>query len=154
LWVACKQRRDWAPADLAAGEELLASLDRPARYRFCILPGIDGTSHLVGPEHEDTLAAYLRVDALVGELATALEARGAYDSTVILVASDHGHATVHTHFDVAQALEERFGLRTTTHPRVVDDPEAVACVSGNCMAMVSLRRPDGTWGDALTGDDL
>ncbi len=87
------------------------------------------------------MECYRTIDGAIGDAAAELRRRGAYEDTLIVVCSDHGHTPVHTHYDLPVRLEEDFGLRTAYHSRAVfkRDPEAVACVSGNGMAHVYLR---------------
>ena len=66
---------------------------------------------------------------------------------MITIVSDHGHHAVHTHFDVAVELGERYGIKTAYHswPAFRPSFDAVVCVSGNGMCHIYFRGEDGTW---------
>ena len=66
---------------------------------------------------------------------------------MITIVSDHGHHAVHTHFDVAVELGEKYGIKTAYHswPAFRPSFDAVVCVSGNGMCHIYLRGEDGTW---------
>jgi hypothetical protein len=144
LWPYIHYTRRWGGAEPWAARGLLESVSRPSELRFVAFPGIDWFSHYVDPDGDGALECYRRIDRAVGEAAGALRRSGAYEDTLIVVCSDHGHTRVHTHYDLPVRLEKDFGLRTAYHSRAVfkRDPEAVACVSGNGMCQVYLRGED------------
>jgi len=66
--------------------------------------------------------------------------------------SDHGHAPVHTHEDLAGVVSER-GLRTIAHPWSAGiAPDAAVMVSGNAMAhlYLDLAKEERPWWPALS----
>lgn len=147
LWLGAHFRRDYATADEVAREVLVKSLSAPAPVRFAVLPGIDWNSHYDDPFGEGAYEAYRRVDRMVGAIARKLKRIGGYDETLIAVVSDHGHAPVNEHFDIAVRLEEDHGLRTARHSMHAwrKGAEAVAAVSGNSMAHIYFRGNRHSW---------
>jgi arylsulfatase A-like enzyme len=57
---------------------------------------VDGAGHTFGWGSNEQLVAIHRVDAAIGTVLMALKQKGLYDSTVVLVTSDHG-GTGHWH---------------------------------------------------------
>ena len=144
LWPYIHYSRRWGAAEPWAARALVASASVRREFRFVAFPGIDWYSHYVDPDGQGALECYRRIDRAVGEAASALQSSGAYEDTLIVVCSDHGHTRVGTHYDLPVRLEEDFGLRVAYHSRAVfkRDPDAVACVSGNGMCQVYLRGAD------------
>ncbi|MGH2906235.1 MAG: alkaline phosphatase family protein [Solirubrobacterales bacterium] len=151
LWLNAHFREDYVSADEAAREVLVAALDTPAPVRFAVLPGIDWNSHYDDPFGEGAHEAYRRVDRTVGAVARKLQRRGEYEETLIAVVSDHGHAPVREHFDLAVRLEEDHGLKTAYHSMRAwrRGAQAICAVSGNAMAHVYLRGPRHGWRDRV-----
>jgi Type I phosphodiesterase / nucleotide pyrophosphatase len=144
LWPYIHYSRRWGDAEPWAARGLAESVSIPSELRFVAFPGIDWYSHYVDPDGDGALECYRRIDRAVGEVADALRRTRAYDDTLIVVLSDHGHTRVRTHYDLPVRLEDDFGIRVAYHSRAVfkRDPEAVACVSGNGMCQVYLRGED------------
>jgi hypothetical protein len=147
LWLSAHFRHDYVSADDAAREVLVGALETYAPVRFAVLPGIDWNSHYDDPFGEGAYEGYRRADRTVGAVARKLKRIGGYDETLIAVVSDHGHARVNEHFDIAVKLEEDHGLRTAYHSMHAwrRGAEAVAAVSGNAMAHIYLRGDRHSW---------
>lgn len=145
-WLKAHFRHDYEVADRAAARLTVAALERPAPFRFVVLPGIDWCSHYIDPFGLQTAAAYRRVDEAVGAIAARLQELGRYDDTLLAVVSDHGHEPVHTHFDIALHAEADLGLRVAYHSRRQwrRAPEFIVAVSGNGMAHLYGDGP-GRW---------
>jgi arylsulfatase A-like enzyme len=145
LWLWAHYRRDYDCADRAAAAALLEAVRRPSELRFAVFPGIDWHSHFDSPFGAGAEAAYRAVDTAVGAAAEELRRAGTYDDTLIVVCSDHGHTPVREHFDLAVRLEADHGLRVAYHSArmLVRDPAVIVCVSGNGMAHVYVRGPEG-----------
>jgi Type I phosphodiesterase / nucleotide pyrophosphatase len=141
IWPYVHYRRRWDVADRWAARALVESVSIPSELRFIAFPGIDWFSHYVVPEEDATVEAYAVIDRVLGEAVHELRQAGAYEETLILLCSDHGHTPVHTHYDLPVRLEDDFGLRLAYHsrPMLRRSFDAVACVSGNGMAHVYLR---------------
>lgn len=82
---------DWAVLDVEVARraaEELASPDRTAGFLY--FGQVDGTGHRVGTGDAYS-AAIERVDALVGQVLAALDARGDREDWTVVVTTDHGH---------------------------------------------------------------
>jgi hypothetical protein len=135
----------WLGIDRAMGDEVVRRMreERP-EYLFVALTGIDKASHARG--HHDVLVheAFRIVDDVAGRLRADAERGGWWGDTHLWVVSDHGHAEVHTHDDLAGAVG-RAGHRTVAHPWAVGfAPDAAVMVSGNAMAHVYVELHERT----------
>jgi hypothetical protein len=107
-------------------------------FLFAAFVGVDKGSHARG--HDDALVheAMKIVDDAATRLRDDAERDGRWDDTHLWIVSDHGHAPVHTHEDLA-AVVASTGLRTVAHPWSAGiAPDAAVMVSGNAMAHVYL----------------
>jgi hypothetical protein len=110
-------------------------VERPP-FAMLALPGIDKCSHRFGHAAPEVLDAVAVVDATVAALQQDAERAGR--RIEIWITSDHGHATVEAHDDLADLLRaEGYGLRA--HPWTMRGGDALAVmVSGNAMAHLYL----------------
>jgi hypothetical protein len=140
FWGALAHYAQWhQPSDDAAARHLLRAVDGPARFVFAQFPAVDGYSHQTDPDAEPVRRALRKVDAVVGRVRARLEARDELESTMILVVSDHGSASVHTHLDLADWFRAQ-GVPTLSHPALWERaPRAAVMVAGNGSAMVYAR---------------
>jgi hypothetical protein len=140
FWGALAHYAQWhQPSDDAVARHLLRAVDGPARFVFAQFPAVDGYSHQTDPDAAPVRRALRKVDAVVGQVRARLEARGELESTLILVVSDHGAASVHTHLDLADWFRAR-GVPTLSHPVLWERaPRAAVMVAGNGSAMVYAR---------------
>jgi hypothetical protein len=128
---------EWLDVDREVGDEIVRRMrDERPDYLFAALTGVDKASHAGG--HADALVheALTIVDDTVGRLRADAERGGWWGDTHLWVVSDHGHAAVHTHEDLAGVVAAA-GHRTAAHPwsaRIAAD--AAVMVSGNAMAHV------------------
>ena len=114
-------------------------MDGPARFVFAQFPAVDGYTHQAHPDAASVLRALRKVDAVVGRLRARLRARGELERSLVLVVSDHGAATVHTHLDLADWFRDQ-GVPTLSHPVLWErEPRAAVMVAGNGSAMVYAR---------------
>ncbi len=146
LWLDAHYREDYSSADEAARDLLVDSLDNQAPFTFAVMPGIDWNSHYDDPFGDAAHDAYRRIDRCVGAVARKLKRIGRYEETMIAVVSDHGHAPVHEHFDLAVRMEEDHDLRVAYHSMRAwrARAQAICAVSGNAMAHVYMRS-EGGW---------
>ena len=109
--------------------------ERPP-FAMLALPGIDKCSHRFGHEAPEVLDAVAVVDATVAQLQRDADRAGR--TIEIWITSDHGHATVHAHDDLADHLcAEGYGVRA--HPWTMRGGDEIAVmVSGNAMAHLYL----------------
>ncbi|MDQ2675453.1 MAG: alkaline phosphatase family protein [Actinomycetota bacterium] len=148
IWSHSHWFHDYERADRWAVDATEEAAAAASRFRFVAFPGIDWNCHYIGTDCPEAIAGYGRVDQAVARAAAELRRRGTYEETMIAVVSDHGHHPVHTHFDVAVELGDRFGIKTAYHswPAFRPSFDAVACVSGNGMCHIYLRGEDSSWG--------
>jgi type I phosphodiesterase/nucleotide pyrophosphatase len=63
-------------------------------FVFTALPDVDLTSHLFGPDSNETRRAVLDADRQIGRLVDVLKRRKAWERTVLIVTADHGFQSV------------------------------------------------------------
>jgi type I phosphodiesterase/nucleotide pyrophosphatase len=167
LWGALAHYARWhQPSDAAVARHLLRAADADWRFVFAQFPAVDGYTHQSHPDSAPVRRALRKVDDVVGELRARLRQRGELDQSLILLVSDHGSSSVHTHLDLADWFRAR-GVPTLSHPVIWQQrPRAAVMVAGNGSAMVyaqpnqprkrrwpvdRLRQPDafGTAGDPI-----
>lgn len=117
---------------------------------FCALMGIDKTSHAAGHNSGGVYEAMRIVDATAARIRADASRDGRWDSMHLWVVSDHGHAPVRWHEDLAGLLRTS-GVRTRAHPWTLGfGHRAAVMVSGNAMSHVYLdleRRTRPWWGN-------
>ncbi len=129
----------WLEIDELISAEILDKMrELQPDFVFVALTGIDKTSHQEGHTGAYVDRATIIVNDLVRGIRESAEEKGSWDSTHILVVSDHGHSPVLQHEDLA-GLISRLGFRTIAHPFVYTPRgEAAVMVSGNAMAHIYL----------------
>jgi hypothetical protein len=129
----------WLDVDREVADEIVRRMrDERPDYLFAALTGVDKASHARGHEHAMVRDALAIVDDTVARLRDDAERGGWWDDTHLWIVSDHGHAAVHTHDDLAGAVGAE-GHRTVAHPWSAGiAPDAAVMVSGNAMAHVYL----------------
>lgn len=140
LWGAVAHYAQWhQPSDDSAARHLLRAVDGPARFVFTQFPAVDGYSHQTDPDAEPVRRALRKVDAVVGQARARLRRRGELETTLVLLVSDHGATTIHTHLDLADWFRAQ-GVPTLSHPVLWERaPRAAVMVAGNGSAMVYAR---------------
>lgn len=125
----------WLDLDREVADAILRRLrDERPDYLFAALTGVDKASHARG--HDDAMVrdALVIVDDAAARLRAEAERAGIWGDTHLWIVSDHGHAEVHTHDDIAVEIAKA-GLRTVAHPWSAGIAADVAVmVSGNAMA--------------------
>lgn len=135
LWTYGFLTTDWGTVDLGAEKLVLKTLKSNADFIFAVYPSIDTLSHLYTPTSGKVIRAYRRFDRSIGKIVRRLKKEGRYDDTLLMVLSDHGLSTTHTHYDVARYLDVDLNIETLYHPTFnKQNFRAVAMVSGNGMA--------------------
>lgn len=144
FWGAVAHYLLWhQPSDDAVSKHLLRAVEQPHRFIFAQFPAVDGYSHQTTPEAPKVLAALELVDRTMGRVIERLRVRGELEDTLILVVSDHGATTVHTHLDLALWFLQQ-GVPTLAHPVMwTRNPRAAVMVAGNGSAMVYARPGEG-----------
>jgi type I phosphodiesterase/nucleotide pyrophosphatase len=146
VWGSLAHFAQWhQPSDDAVSRHLLRAAAGGSRFVFAQFPAVDGYTHQCGPDSPEVHRALGKVDATVGRLRQLLGDRGELDESLILLVSDHGASTVHTHLDLAEWFRGK-GVPTLSHPVIWERrPRAAVMVAGNGSAMVyaqpGKRRP-------------
>jgi Type I phosphodiesterase / nucleotide pyrophosphatase len=140
LWGSVAHFAQWhQPSDDAVSRHLLRAAGEDWRFVFAQFPAVDGYTHQTHPDSAKVHAALVKVDATVGLLREQLRAQGQLDQSLILLVSDHGSSSVHTHLDLAEWFRAQ-GVPTLSHPVLWQrDPRAAVMVAGNGSAMVYAR---------------
>jgi hypothetical protein len=140
LWGSLAHVAMWhQPSDDAVSRHLLRAVDGEFRFVFAQFPAVDGYTHQSGPDSAPVYRALERVDDTVGRLRRRLHSRGELNDSLILLVSDHGASSVHTHLDLADWFRAQ-GVPTLAHPIVWERrPRAAVMVAGNGSAMVYAR---------------
>lgn len=97
---------------------------RPAFIRLHFGP-VDLMGHLFGPDSAQVNTAIGQVDAAIGDLVAGLKARGLYETTNIVIVSDHGMAQISPQqvivlddlIDVKRVVVPTFGAETGADPQ-------------------------------------
>ena len=141
--------------DMVARRLLLRELDVMHDFIFVVFLGIDTYSHINHPFHRKVLDSYVRIDETIRLIAQKLGAEGKLDETLIVIVSDHGLTQTHSHFDSLEFMNSR-GYKTFYYPNVFrhfTDADAACLISGNAMANIYVKSPDG-WGRKSTFEEL
>jgi hypothetical protein len=141
LRVALTHFRGRAERWLDVDREVLETIPRRVRedrpeYAFAAFTGVDKASHARGHDSALVREALRIVDQAAGRIREDAERGGWWDETHLWIVSDHGHAEVHHHEDLAGVVAAT-GARTVAHPWSAGvAPDAAVMVSGNAMAHV------------------
>ncbi len=127
--------------------------DRPSRFIFLPLVDVDKVSHRCGPDSRNTIAAYKRLDAILGVMLDWLRRQGLWQRTRLILTSDHGHTRTERHLDITRMLSE-LDYGVFEYPNVYRRrADAAVMVSGNSFANIYLPSL-GRWESPLTSDEL
>jgi hypothetical protein len=152
-WYYAHLTDRWMMVDHAARKKMIKAVHGGAEFIFTVFPGIDEFAHVADPFHEETVKAYQYVDKTIDEAVRILKERGEYEETMIMIVSDHGLSSTHTHFGLANFLEAT-GRKTFYYPKIFKrNFTAASMVSGNGMAHVYFKGPRG-WKDRLCYSEL
>jgi hypothetical protein len=140
--------RDWYASDLQAEHAVVRAFEAGFPSAFAVFPAVDELGHRFGPMCAASDEAYRRFDAALGRVIDALVRLGRLDRTRIVLTSDHGQSTTHTHFEIDEFVA-RVYPKTLSYPKLwrrLFSAEAAVMVSGNAMANVYLAGERG-WRD-------
>ncbi len=141
--------------DESGGKILLKSLKSNPDFIFTVFLGIDSYSHQYHPFHEKVINSYKRLDKYVGLTARRLIERGSFEDTLLVIGSDHGLTSTHSHFDSLCFLENK-DLKPLYYPNVfkhLTNAESSVMVSGNSMAHLYFKNNSG-WGERTNNSYL
>jgi type I phosphodiesterase/nucleotide pyrophosphatase len=130
----------WRRLDREIGDELVERIrrDRPP-FVFAAFTATDKVAHARGPDSKDTLDALRTLDSLVARIRHDAEEDGRWRKMQLWVVSDHGHAPVDAHDDLARFLA-LLGIKVRAHPwMLIPGGDVAVMVSGNAMAHVYLE---------------
>jgi len=136
---------NWESGDVVVGDKLIQAAKGDRSFLYAVFPTVDELGHKNGPLDESSVEAYRSFDRYLPRLYDALTASGTADRTLIAITSDHGQSTTHTHFDLAGFVKPLVS-RLMHFPfawKHIIDCDAVSNVSGNSLAHLSFRGPDG-----------
>jgi len=68
----------------------------PPKFTYHEFSLTDGVGHDYGPHHPAVLDALVETDKRVGKILSVLDARGLFDSTLFVITTDHGMASIDT----------------------------------------------------------
>ncbi len=140
--------RDWYASDLQAEHAVVRAFEAGFPSAFAVFPAVDELGHRFGPMCAASDEAYRRFDAALGRVIDALVRLGRLERTRIVLTSDHGQSTTHTHFEIDEFVA-RLYPKTLSYPKLwrrLFGAEAAVMVSGNAMANVYLSGERG-WRD-------
>jgi hypothetical protein len=142
LWGSVAHFARWhQPSDDAVARHLLRAAEGQWRFVFAQFPAVDGYTHQTNPDSPQVRSALTKIDVTVGALRECLRQRGELEESLILLVSDHGASSVHTHLDLAEWFRAH-GVPTLSHPVIWErQPRAAVMVAGNGSAMI-YARPD------------
>ena len=119
-------------------EKLMEALDKNPQFIYAVFPSVDWDSHCYHYEDARTIDAYKIVDRSVGEVVDKLKAQGEYAKTLIVMASDHGLSSTHTHFDLGR-FWKKAGYRVLEYPNIMKiRPQVAVFISGNSFGTISF----------------
>jgi hypothetical protein len=152
LRVALTHFRGRAERWLDVDREVLDTIPRRVRedrpdYAFAAFTGVDKASHARGHDSALVREALHIVDQAAGQIRDDAERGGWWDDTHLWIVSDHGHAEVRHHEDLAGVVAAT-GARTVAHPWSAGiAPDVAVMVSGNAMAhiYVDVEERERSW---------
>ena len=129
----------WLALDRRAGEALADAVrTRHPRFVLAAFTGTDKAAHADGHASPRVLDALRTIDHTVEVLRRDAERDGRWPGTQIWLASDHGHAPVSSHDELASTIRA-MGFRVRAHPMAfIPGGEVAVMVSGNAMAHLYL----------------
>lgn len=140
-WLVAHETGRWDLVSRRARRHLLRALDGDPQFVFCLVPDIDEFSHYTHLRSDATIAAYRRLDGMVGDVFHQLEQRAWRDDTLVMIVSDHGHLTVNTHLGLPEWVRDEVGMKPLYYPKIWKRWfDSAVMVSGNGMAHIHVRQ--------------
>lgn len=123
-------------------------------FIFAYFPGVDHAGHEHGTRSEAYRRAVRNLDAQIGRFCEGLRQARVYDSTLLVLASDHGMVEVgHDRaLDIPASLRANSGRPVATAVEVAADPRRALAVDAICAVTASrwaaiYFRSSATWSD-------
>ncbi|MBZ2197838.1 alkaline phosphatase family protein [Occultella gossypii] len=116
--VVWSPRRDFNDFASGVAQDILR-VERPD-VMFLHLVAVDAARHATGPHSPQVDAALRRIDAILGEIVATMEEVGTFESTNIVLVSDHGHLATTQHTNLNALFAERGLLRLDDAGALVD----------------------------------
>lgn len=119
-------------------EHLMRAVDRDFEFIFAVFPSIDWDSHTYHFKDQKTIEAYRIADRSLGAICQKLEKSGKLEETLIVMASDHGLTSTHTHLDLGNFFRKN-KYRVLEYPTIwTIKPQVSVFISGNSFASLSF----------------
>ena len=117
---------------------LMDAIENEFEFIFAVFPSIDWDSHTYHFKDDRTVEAYKIADRSLGELVDKLKAQGTWDDTLIVMASDHGLTSTHSHLDLGRFFKKH-KYRVLEYPTIwTIAPQVSVFISGNSFATLSF----------------
>ena len=108
-------------------------------FLFAVLPAVDGLSHATGPRSSRVIAAYKKIDEMIGQIIGELIKQKKFEDTLFIISSDHGLTSTHTHFDLSEFMEKK-NFRVLYYPLIYKrNINLVLAETGNSMANIYIK---------------
>jgi hypothetical protein len=134
-------------------QELLRFRGENPRFVFLPLTNVDTRSHGYGPMSRQVANAYRNIDEGIGAIVQAIQSRGLWPRTLMMLSSDHGHTETKSHLDLS-ALVERVNYRVFEYPMLYRrNCTAAVMISGNALAHIYLASEQG-WNGPLFKEQM
>ncbi len=138
LYLRAHYQHKHHAVDEKGHEKLMEALYKNPQFVYAVFPSVDWDSHCYHYEDDRTIEAYKIVDRSVGEVVNKLKEQGEYEDTLIVMASDHGLTSTHTHFDLGR-FWKKAGYRVLEYPNIMKiRPQVAVFISGNSFGTVSF----------------
>jgi hypothetical protein len=137
LWAFAHFTERWDLADRRTNWKLGRAMGKGRPVVFAVFPSVDEYGHTLGLEKDGHAErALTAIDAMIERTLDGFAGE-------VIVSADHGLTATHTHINL-RAVVQRLAGPTVAFPLIgKPNPAAVVCESGNAMAHVYLRGPDG-----------
>ena len=126
------------PVDKAGHQKLLEALDKDPQFVFAVFPSVDWDAHTYHYESDQAVDAYKIADRSLGEVVEKLSDLDMLEDTLIVMCSDHGLSSTHSHLDLGKYFKKK-GYRVLEYPTIHKLwPNLAVFISGNSFASLSF----------------
>ena len=153
-WLFGHETYRWDIVHKRGVRNLLKTLDKNPDFVFSLVPDVDTMSHVTNPRSVDVMAAYRRLDGMIGTLFSELDRRGWRDDSLVFMVADHGFSSVHTHLGLPEWMID-LGMRPYYYPKIWKRTfDSAVMISGNGMSHINVRGGDTWTGEPVYDDEL